>query len=167
MSETTTLPANTTVPEVFSKEYVKELREENKGWRLKAQEHETAAKTATEALTRAQAEAAEKVTAAEQRANMRTIQAELRTAAIKAGMVDLDGLKMLDLSAVNLSDDGTVDGADALIDAAKKAKPFLFGGTNTSNPNSPPSPKPAAGKHARDMTETELAAAIKNKAWRS
>jgi cell division septum initiation protein DivIVA len=164
---TTTTPAPA-APETFSKDYVRELREENKGWRLKAQEHETAAKSAQEALARAQVEAAEKISAAEQRANDRTIRAELRTAAIKAGMVDLDGLKMLDLSSVKLADDGSVEGADALIEAAKKAKPFLFGNTvNTSNPNPPPPAKAPAAKSAREMDDKELEAAIRNRTWRN
>lgn len=146
-------------PETFSKDYVRELREENEGWRLKASENETAAKAAQEAATAASAAAEAKAAEAAQAASARVVRAEIKAAAIKAGMIDLDGLKMLDLSSVKLNEDGEVDGADALFDAAKKAKPYLFGDAKTSSTQ--PTPKPAENKpkSARDMTPEEYAAA--------
>ena len=146
-------------PETFSKDYVRELREENKGWRLKASEHETAAKAAKEAADAAKAEA-EKVKADVQTAaDQRVIRAELKAAALKAGMVDLDGLKLADLSTVKLGADGEVEGADALMDAMKKAKPYLFGAVSTSSTGKPPPATPPATKHAKEMTEAEYQAA--------
>jgi hypothetical protein len=164
-------------PEVFSREYVTELRRENQGWRLKAQEMEgksteaqkaaQAAREAAEAATtKANEEATQRATQAEQRANERVIRAELRTAAVKAGMIDLDGLKLADLSAVKINADGEVEGADALMEGLKTAKPYLFGqpGTapkHTSNPNPPPNPTPTAKKRAVEMTDEEFDAAMK------
>lgn len=144
----------------FSPEYVKELREENKAWRLKleaaqreADEHKGAAAKAT---TDADAKIAEASTAAEQR----IIRAELKASALKAGMVDLDGLKLADLSTVKLAADGSVEGADALMDALKELKPYLFGAANSSStPGAKPSPKPAESKSAKDMSPEEYAKA--------
>jgi hypothetical protein len=74
-------------------------------------------------------------------------------------MVDLDGLKLLDLSSVKLNDNGEIDGADALMAAAKTSKPYLFGAVgNTSNPQTPPTPKAPEVKSAKDMTPEEYRA---------
>jgi len=102
----------------------------------------------------------EKTTAAEQRANERVIRAELKVAAQKAGMIDLDGLKLADVSKVTLEADGTVKGADELMTALKEAKPYLFGNATkgSSNPNPPPPPGDTQPKKAKDMTEAERAA---------
>ena len=56
----------------------------------------------------------------------RLLQAELRTAAVRAGMVDLDGLKLLDTSQVTLNDRDEVVGAEALMAQMRRAKPWLF-----------------------------------------
>lgn len=157
------LPAPAPAPapaQSFSAEYVKELREENKAWRLKheaatreAEEHKTAAQRAAD---EAKAKIAQASTAAEQR----IVRAELKAAAIKAGMIDLDGLKLADLSSVKLAEDGSVDGADALMESLKTSKPYLFGTPNsTTNPAPKPGPKPAEVKKATDMSGDEYAKA--------
>lgn len=146
-------------PETFSKDYVRELREENKGWRLKHTEAETKAKDAADALTKAAKEAEDKVTAATSAANERIVRAELKAAALKAGMVDLDGLKLADLSKVKLGADGEVEGADTLMEELKKAKPYLFGAASTGTGNPAPKPNDPKPKKASDMTAEEYAAA--------
>jgi pyruvate/2-oxoglutarate dehydrogenase complex dihydrolipoamide acyltransferase (E2) component len=138
---------------------VKELREENKGWRLKAQEMEQAAQAAKQAAEAAKAESERKLAEASSAAQQRVIIAEMKAAAIKAGMIDLDGLKLLDLSGLKISDSGEVEGADELLAAAKKAKPWLFGDAKTSNPAPAPAPKPAENKKAGEMTDAEYHAA--------
>jgi uncharacterized membrane protein YqiK len=175
-------------PETFSRDYVKELREENKGLRLKAiemqQRAEKAEKTAETAeaqiaAAKAEAEAAikkvsdeaeakvaEATTAATTAANERVIQAELRTAATAAGMRDLDGLKLADLSSVKLNDKGEVEGADALLAALKEGKPYLFGeppkSTTTNVSTQTPKPADTVTKKASEMTEDEYRAALKS-----
>lgn len=145
--------------ELFSREYVTELRNENKGYRLKASEMEGKSREAAEALTRATAEADAKVTAAQQTANERILRAELKTAALKAGMVDLDGLKLADLSTVKLTDDGEVEGAEALMASLKEKKPYLFAvASTTTQTASTPNPKDPANKDARTLTKEEYAA---------
>jgi hypothetical protein len=71
------------------------------------------------------------------------IGAKMKVAAQRAGMIDLDALKLADTSKVTLEADGTVKGADELMTALKEAKPYLF------------------GKHVRDMSLEEQAAALK------
>lgn len=158
--------------ETFSREYVSELRNENKGYRLKMQEErqkrETAEadavkarKDAEDAKKAADTDAQTKAQDAEKKANERIVRAELRTLAIKAGMVDLDGLKLADLSTVTLEGD-EVKGGEDLITKLKEAKPYLFGtpSKGTSDTTKPP---PKAGddkpKKAKEMTKEEYEAA--------
>ncbi len=120
-------------PAHFSVEYVRELRHENAGYRLKAQEATQKAQAAEEATKKAQ-EAADKAKAdAETAANARIIKAEMKALAVKAGIVDIDGLALADLSNVKFDDTGELQGAQEALDALKKAKPYLFT-TTTSNP---------------------------------
>ena len=147
--------------ETFSREYVRELREENKGWRLKAQEEATKRQAAEDAAKAAQTDAEGKITATQKAANDHIIRAELKAEAIKAGMVDLDGLKLADLSKVTLEEDGTVKGAEELMKALKEAKPWLFGSADTSGTGKPPPPKPGEAKLAKDMTDAEYKAEMR------
>ncbi|AVA33356.1 hypothetical protein C3Z06_06770 [Cupriavidus metallidurans] len=148
-------PAPAPAPETFSKEYVHELRKENQGYRLKFQESEGKAKAAEEAASKANTDADAKVKAAQEAADQRVIRAELKAAALKAGMVDLDGLKLADLSGVKLNEAGEVEGAEALMEALKKSKPYLFGAPSTSTHGDPPKPKNPEAKKATEMTEEE------------
>lgn len=156
---TVVAPTPNPSPETFSREYVSELRNENKGYRLKAQELEIKAKEAIEAATRAATEADEKVVANTQSANDRILRAELKAAAIKAGMVDLDGLKLADLSKVKLGEDGEVEGADALMASMKESKPYLFGANSTTSQTTPaPNKKPDEPIDARKLSKDEYEA---------
>lgn len=146
-------------PQTFSLEYVRELRNENKGLRLKLSEQEKAAKESADAVTKAAKDADEKVTAAAKASNDRIARAELKAVALKAGIVDIDGLKLVDLSKLTLDDKGEVQGADALIDELKKSKPYLFGAASTSGTGKVPPSEPPTKKLAKDMTDAEYAAA--------
>ena len=74
-------------------------------------------------------------------------------------MVDLDGLKLADQSTVKLNDAGEVEGADALMEAMKKAKPYLFkDATSTSHPGKTPEKKDETAKKATEMDDKEWAA---------
>jgi hypothetical protein len=142
----------------FSAEYVHELREENKAWRLKHQtaEGESAAhKTAAE---KAKIDSDEAIKVANTAANERILRSELKAHAIKAGIVDLDALKLVDMTKVKLLDDGTVEGADALFEELKKSKPYLFATTtSTSSTEKKPDPKPGEPKNVKEMTDEEYA----------
>ena len=63
----------------------------------------------------------------------RLVVANLRTEAVRAGMVDLDGLKLIDLSAVRLGNDDKVIGGRKLMDDLRRNKPWLFGVTSSSS----------------------------------
>jgi len=78
---------------------------------------------------RARAEMLERRLAnAEQEARSRLVQAELKVEALRAGIVDLDGLKLLDLSAVEVGEAGDVKNAADVITQLRRTKPWLFGG---------------------------------------
>ena len=89
----------------------------------------------------------------------RLIVASLRTEAVRAGMIDLDGLKMLDLSAVRLGNDDRVIGGRKLMDDLRRNKPWLFGVTSSSSTAIAPVSQPVLKKTALEMTDDEYAAA--------
>jgi len=146
--------------QTFSAEYVHELREEAKNWRIKAQDFEKEAKTAKEAADKVILEAKESATAAETAANERIKRAEIKASAIAAGMIDLDGLKLADLSKVTMKEDGSFEGVDTMLAEFKTAKPYLFGTPNTSTTvKTAPENKTPEAKKATEMTDAEYKAA--------
>jgi hypothetical protein len=145
-------------PETFSREYVHELRQENAGYRLRASEAEKKANEGAEAAKKAATEAAEKITATEKAAQLRVIRAEVKAFAVKAGIVDLDGLQLADLSKITINDTGEIVGAEEAIEALRKAKPYLFTKTTASTEKAPKG-KESAPKKATDMTPEEYKAA--------
>ena len=89
----------------------------------------------------------------------RLVQAELRTEAIRAGMVDLDGVKLLDASSVVLGEAG-IEGGPALMARMREEKPWLFGrGASSSVGGRAPVVAPAKVKTAMEMSEEEWRAA--------
>ena len=90
-----------------------------------------------------------------QRAEAGLVKAHLQAEAVKAGMIDIDGLKMLDLSQVSVNGDGEVSGAVALMEKMRKEKPWLFGRPSTSNPGAAPPAQPPRQKLATQMTDAE------------
>lgn len=90
----------------------------------------------------------------------RVIRAELKAEALRAGMIDLDGLKLLDMSAIQLTETGEVAGAADLLAKLKRAKPWLFGATASSSAAAhPPRPEPARVRHANELSHDEWVAA--------
>jgi len=120
-------------------EYERQLRRESA-------KHRTEAKAARDELERlkttAQSERDAISAQAKADADLRVIRAELKASALKAGMVDLDGLKLLDLSMVKLNEKGEIEGADALMAKAKETKPYLFGTTTNTSSTATPSSGP-------------------------
>lgn len=90
-----------------------------------------------------------------QQAESGILKAHLQAEAARAGMIDLDGLKMLDLSRVTVTEDGEVQGASALMDKVRKEKPWLFGKPSTSAPAGAPPSQPPRQKLATEMTDAE------------
>lgn len=154
----------------FPLEYVKELREENKSLRISNTEYEKkqkdSEKQASEALAKAVEEAttkakAEALAEATTEADKRVMLAELKGEAVKSGLLDLDQLKIADLSGVKYVD-GKLDGAETLFKSLKETKPYLFGENknSTTTTQTPPSVPPAA-KHAKDMSKEEYSANLR------
>lgn len=156
-------------PETFSREYVQELRAENKGLRLKNTELtgkiDGFEKEKADAVSKAVEEATVKIkadakTEASAEADKRVLMAELKGEAVKAGLVDLDQLKLLDVASIKLTADGKIEGADALFTGLKTSKPYLFGVPNTSsNTQQKTPPANTDAKKVTEMDATEYAAA--------
>lgn len=109
---------------------------------------------------RIRAEALERqLTAVQQETKSRLIRAELKAEALRAGMIDLDGLKLIDLSVAKLNDRGEVEGIAAMIIRIKRDKPWLFGGVSSSSRSSAPPAQPPRQKLATEMTDAEYRAA--------
>ena len=89
----------------------------------------------------------------------RLITANLQTEAVRAGMIDLDGLKLLDLSGVRLDDNDKVVGGRKIMADLRRDKPWLFGVASTSSAATAPASQPVRQKTAMDMTEAEYTAA--------
>jgi hypothetical protein len=89
----------------------------------------------------------------------RLLNASLRAEAILAGMVDLDGLKLLNLSDVHLDENDSIIGGRSMMDSLKAKKPWLFRPTSSSSAAIAPSALPVRHKTALDMTDEEYAAA--------
>ena len=113
------------------------------------------------ALRKRISELEEEAHAIRQSANMRVMDAELRAEAVRAGMIDLDGLKLLDLNKIELTDDGHVAGGTEVMVQLRIAKPWLFGASSQSSSSSAiaPTSRPAKVRSAVDMTDEEYRAA--------
>jgi hypothetical protein len=89
----------------------------------------------------------------------RIIRAELKAEAIRAGMVDLDGLKLVDYAVVKMDPAGDVQGAPDAIRSLRRTKPWLFGAGNSSHPAGAPAADPPKPKSATEMGYAEWQAA--------
>lgn len=89
-------------------------------------------------------------------ADARLIRAELKAEALRAGMVDLDGLKLLDVADIQLTERGEVADAAALFTKLKRVKPWLFGAVASSSAAAnPPRPEPPRTRHANELSHEE------------
>ena len=70
-------------------------------------------------------------------------------------MVDMDGLKLLDVSRVKLGENGEIEGAAALMRDLRRAKPWLFVGSSSSSTAGAPSAQPPKPRLATEMNFDE------------
>src|SRR5580704_1442979 len=89
----------------------------------------------------------------------RLIRAELKAVAVRAGMIDLDGLKLIEVGDLKLDDDGNVKGAAEVMRELRRTKPWLFGGASTSSSSSAPPATPPRPRLATEMNYAEWQAA--------
>jgi hypothetical protein len=120
---------------------------------------ETTAPPGLDAAAARLAELEQKLTTLEASTRERLIQAELKTEAIRAGMIDLDGLKLADPSALTLDESGMVSGAASLLRDLRRAKPWLFGTGGSSSTAATPPAQPPRAKAATEMSHDEWQAA--------
>lgn len=95
----------------------------------------------------------------EQEASSRVIRAELKVEAVRAGILDLDGLKLLDLQDVQVTPTGELANGADLIAQLKRTKPWLFSTLSSSSGASAPPAQPPRLKLATEMTDEEYRAA--------
>ena len=100
-----------------------------------------------------------KLTDLEATTNARLIHAELKAEAVRAGMVDLDGLKLLDTANLKLNPAGEVEGASTIMKELRKLKPWLFGPLSSSSTAAAPPAQAAEAKRATQMSYQEWQAA--------
>lgn len=114
---------------------------------------ETADPSATEAALR------QRLAELEESVRKKLIQADLRVHALRAGMIDLDGLRLVEASHLSINDRDEVDGAEALMRELRQAKPWLFAPASTSSTAVPPAAQAPRPKLATEMSEVEWRAA--------
>jgi len=100
-----------------------------------------------------------RLTELEAQSRERLIRAELKAQAIHAGIVDLDGLKLVDASTLTIDEAGEVQGVSALMQSLRRAKPWLFPGASASSAATPPPAAPPRTCSATKMTTKEWLAA--------
>lgn len=89
----------------------------------------------------------------------RLLMANLKAEAIKAGMIDLDGLRLVDLAGIKLdASDNIIDGP-VVMARLRRSKPWLFGSSSSSSGATVPASGPVRTKMAMDMSADEYAAA--------
>lgn len=116
---------------------------------------ETADPAAELARLRAELEEMRSRLAAEtERHRRESLEAELRLAALRAGMIDPDGVKLIDPAPLLESADRPRAVAAAM-ERLRTSKPWLFGTTATTPPHPAPAPEPPRPRHARDMSREE------------
>ena len=91
----------------------------------------------------------------EQLAKERVMHAELKTEAVRVGIVDLDGLKLLDATKAEFTSEGQLANAAQLIAQLKHSKPWLFSAASSSSAANPPPAQSSRHKMAIDMTDQE------------
>lgn len=112
----------------------------------------------------AQSEKDNAIVAMREQSDNRLIGAELRFQAARAGIIDLDVLRLIDPGTLRLGDDGTVEGAHEAIDALRQSKPYLFGApgmtghsmmARTGHPQRPPVPAAPEPVDARTLSRDQ------------
>jgi hypothetical protein len=116
---------------------------------------ETPAGETMEALRTRAAQLEQQVRALGEQSRANLIRAELKAEALRAGMVDLDGLKLIDPAELSLTESGEVEGAAALIQRFRRAKPWLFASGSSAIAAAPPPSRPPRQKAALEMSHDE------------
>ena len=87
----------------------------------------------------------------------RLVFAELKAEALRAGMVDLDGLRLVGAPALRINERGELEGGPELMQELRRTKPWLFGNVAASSSStiSPPQVQAVKQRLATEMTDAE------------
>jgi hypothetical protein len=85
--------------------------------------------------------------------------AELKAEAVRAGILDLDGLKLLDPSLLSAKGSETHEDAARVIGKLRRDKPWLFAAASSSSNAAAPQASPIKRKLATEMSVEEWRAA--------
>ena len=96
---------------------------------------------------------------AETRSALQLRQSELKAEAMRAGIVDVDGLRLLDADAWSPAREAAQAPASEVIGKLRRDKPWLFGATHSSSAGGAPVATPARRRLATEMTIEEWRAA--------
>ena len=83
------------------------------------------------------------------------LHSELRLAAFRAGMIDLDGIKLIDPIALKPSEQGVRPELIQVLGDLRRDKPWLFASATSSSVATPPASSPQRRKLATEMTMEE------------
>ncbi len=92
-------------------------------------------------------------------ANKKLVYSELKNQAIRAGMIDLDLLKLVDTHAFKPDAQGNVPEAAEALTQLQRDKPWMFANASSSQSHPVPTPEPAKARNALTMTRAEWQAA--------
>ncbi|MCQ8277781.1 hypothetical protein NFI95_04900 [Acetobacteraceae bacterium KSS8] len=99
------------------------------------------------------------VAAAQTDARQRVLQAELKSHAIRCGILDLDALKLADVNGVSFDEAGNTQGVEEVVSRLQAQKPYLFAsensaasGTTTTQTMRPPQPVRPVAVDARNLS---------------
>jgi hypothetical protein len=99
--------------------------------------------------------------------DQRVILAELKVEALRANILDLEGLRLLDMTPDHLGEDGSAVDSAEVISRLKRAKPWLFATPSSSSVAKVPLSAPTRQKLAKDMSDAEYKIARANVIKRS
>ena len=88
-------------------------------------------------------------------ADRQLVHLELKAEALKSGMVDLDGLKLIEHGDVSIDENGQVHGAASVMARMRRAKPWLFTPASSSSAAGVPVNAPGRPKLATEMSLDE------------
>ena len=149
-------PAEANEPPREITETEKKLRREVARYREQVRIAQSERETACAAAVRDRDEA---VAAAREEAHSRVLQAELKTHAIRSGIVDLDGLRLADTGALSFDENGGVQGVEEVIESLRQRKPYLFAAeagaaptVTTAQLQRPPAPAQPTNVDARSLS---------------
>lgn len=125
MSEELKLEERKEVKEVDAKKQA-DIEENDNRWREKFKQSKAELEQEREKSSEEIKKFEEKISNAYKAVEKRVIDAELKAVVIAAGLQDLDFIKLIDVSAIKLSEDGSVLGLEKAVNDFKAAKPALF-----------------------------------------